>query len=70
MTTCPICNDTGVTGYHKPMRAIDGTTRMIFTPQICQCEAGTHAAERYEQNLKEGRAGMNGIYPTETGGVT
>ena len=58
---CEICNDTGMTGYHKPMRGADGTLRMVFVPQLCRCTAGVHAARKYEQNLKEGRAGMSGI---------
>lgn len=55
---CDICNDKGMTGWHKPMRGIDGMIRMIFLPQICQCEAGIAAAKRYEQNLRDGKAGL------------
>ena len=34
---CKICNDTGMTGYNKPMSGLDGRTYMVFVPQYCVC---------------------------------
>ncbi len=59
--TCPACNDTGLTGYERPMRGADGLLHMVFIPQICMCDAGDKHASKYEQNLSEGKAGMDGI---------
>lgn len=52
---CDTCNDTGWTGWHKPIHG-----RMVFIPQLCTCVAAEAAASRYEQNLKAGKAGRHG----------
>lgn len=52
---CAICNDTGWTGWEKPMSDGRGGVRMVFVPQLCRCGAADIAAEKYEQNLKAGR---------------
>jgi hypothetical protein len=37
---CPTCNDTGWTGWEKPMSDGRRGIRMVFVPQVCVCKAG------------------------------
>ena len=38
---CKVCNDTGWTGWEKPMSGVDGKIHMVFVPQrCCMCEIG------------------------------
>lgn len=59
---CTICNDTGIFMFRKPTNAGLGVIRWVDVPQVCMsCEAGDAAARKYEQNLKDGKAGMSGL---------
>lgn len=66
---CDKCNDTGIVLTRREVQGLSGK-RTMREPGFCPCEAGDQAVHKYEQNLKSGRAGMYGLYPTDTGSVT
>lgn len=37
---CFMCNDTGLTGWEKPMTGKDGRIVMVWVPQVCSCRIG------------------------------
>lgn len=63
---CNRCDDTGIIVTRRMVRGMSGE-RMMREPSPCACEAGDRAMVKYEQNLKEGRAGMHGLYPQTPG---
>lgn len=66
--TCDRCKDYGIIVTHRLVRGMSGE-RMMREPSPCSCEHGARAMLKYEQNLKEGRAGMHGLYPQQTLGA-
>lgn len=51
--TCEVCKGTGMTGWEKPMRGLDGEIHMVFIPQVCwQCEDGKDIWLRSQHMLK------------------
>jgi len=65
--TCESCKGSGIGVTIRAVRGV-GKERMIREPYLCSCAAGDAASIKYEQNLKEGRAGMYGLYPQQTPG--
>lgn len=43
---CPVCDDTGMTGWGKPM---NGGRSIVFVPQLCNCPAGRRRLREHEQ---------------------
>lgn len=56
---CAVCKGSGWTGHYKPMSDGHGGTQLVFVPRLCGCPAADDAANRYEENLKAGRAGRD-----------
>lgn len=65
---CDRCGDAGIIVNRRMVRGMSGE-RMMREPSPCSCEAGDRAMVKYERNLKEGRAGMYGLFPQQTQGA-
>ncbi len=54
---CPACQDTGWTGWYKPMGAGNGQIDLVFVPQIClACDAGRQMLQfQFQQPIQQGQ---------------